>query len=467
MNKKYLLVLIWMLILSIVKIVAQTLNEICEIGLPVVIINTVNNEVPSCEFAEPPYKVDCVSTTNATKVPCSITIRMHDKILYESGEYVENISGATIKIRGNTSATEKQKPYKIKLQKKADLLLRNDSAYKDKEWLLMKENKLKSFIGFTFNTLLDMPYKPELKPVNVVMNNEYYGLYYITESVKRNNKCRINVDKETGYIFEYDAYWWNEDYYIPVEFGDPYMKFTLKYPDTKDATDDQKYYLESWLEELQQAVMNGNGSDFLYLDTCARWILAQDLFGNSDGAGSNLYFAKSDNSTNTKAYTPTLWDFDGFFFIKDKWSQPHDWKESFFHSLFVYDKHHTFTTAYCKEWQSIVQNNLIESLIQAINKYANSEEGSAVEKSYNLTTLKYYGHDFQWSITEQAKTYEIWIKERKSWLDNEINEICNSCLIKKVDVNNIIYDVLGRRCPSSYKGVKIINGEKVILRGIK
>ena len=39
---------------------------------------------------------------------------------YDSGDYVDGESGMTLKIRGNTSAWQLRKPYKIKLQKKAD-----------------------------------------------------------------------------------------------------------------------------------------------------------------------------------------------------------------------------------------------------------------------------------------------------------------------------------------------------------
>ena len=201
MNKKRLSISICIFIISILEMGAQTLNEICEIGLPVIIINTVNNEEPTCEFVTSPEGAVGESITNATKVPCSITIRLHDEILYESGLYKADTSGATIKIRGNTSTILRAKPYKLKLEKKADLLLRNDDdKYKDKEFLLLiaYKNLFRTYVGFTLNEIIDMPYKPEIKPVNVFMNNKYRGLYYLTESVKRNKDCRINVDKKTA-----------------------------------------------------------------------------------------------------------------------------------------------------------------------------------------------------------------------------------------------------------------------------
>ncbi len=484
MNKRHLFIIICMLIISIVEIGAQTLNEVCEIGLPVVIINTENDEDPTCEFVSAPDGAVGESITNATKVPCSITIRLHDEILYESGNYKADTSGAKIKIRGNTSTKLKAKPYKLKLEKKADLLLRNDDdKYEDKEFLLLVayKNRFRTYVGLTLNEIIDMPYKPAFRPVNVFLNDKYRGLYYLTESVKRNKDCRINVDKESGYIFEYDAYWWNEDYYIDTEFSNTAMKYTLKYPDTKDITDDQKAYIEQWLKDMQLAVLDGHSDEYLNLDTCARWILAQDFLGISDGAGSNLFFAKTDNTSETKAYPATLWDFDCICLSENEWSSPHKGK-FFFYYLFNNDINYSFITAYCNEWYKFTQSQVAERLIQTLYDFADSDEGKAFEKSYNLTSRRYNSDEPTWSITDQVKSYEEWFTKRKEWMEETVydtylpkkyfvpghttatHNIYSHDSSDKGSIYNKSYDFLGRRVPSPYKGLQIINRGKVIVR---
>ena len=484
MNKRHLFVIICMLIISIVEIGAQTLNEVCEIGLPVVIINTENDEDPTCEFVSAPDGAVGESISNATKVPCSITIRLHDEILYESGIYKADTSGAKIKIRGNSSSKLKAKPYKLKLEKKADLLMRNDDdKYKDKEFLLLVayKNRFRTYVGLTLNEIIDMPYKPAFRPVNVFLNNKYRGLYYLTESVKRNKDCRINVDKESGYIFEYDAYWWNEDYYIDTEFSNTAMKYTLKYPDTKDITDDQKAYIEQWLKDMQLAVLDGHSDEYLNLDTCARWILAQDFLGISDGAGSNLFFAKTDSSSETKAYPATLWDFDCICLSGNEWSSPHKSK-FFFYYLFNNDKNYSFSTAYCSEWYKFTQNQGTERLIQTLYDFAVSDEGKAFEKSYNLTSSRYNSDEPTWSIIEQVRSYEEWFTKRKEWMEETVydtylpkkyfvpghttatHNIYSHDSSDKGSIYNKSYDFLGRRVPSPYKGLQIINRKKVIVK---
>lgn len=458
MSRTVLYYLICFLSLSFCRLNAQTLDEFCRLDLPVIIINTVDGEIPTCESVYPPEGACGVGIKNATKVPCSVTIKLHGETLYESGEFQEDKSGAKIKIRGNTSAQAYPIPYKLKLQKKADLLLRgDDDKFKDKEWVLLSENCLYTYIGFTLNALLDMPYKPEFKLMNLFMNNSYVGLYYLVESVKRNEKCRIDVDKQTGYIFEYDAYWWNEEYYVPLESNSIPAGFTFKYPEFEDMTDEHKDYIEQWLYEMQLAVKDNRVADYLCLDTCARWVLAHDLLGTSDGAGSNLYFAKKDNTSESKAYTPTLWDFDSSFNTESEWSNPHSYPNLFFTEMFEYDKNGDFATAFCKEWLTIQNNNITQKLIQAIKKFANSEEGKAYEKTH-----LYHSKDF--SISNLVEEYEEWFTEREQWMDNAIYNqyprIINE-LKYGYTYPDVAFDILGRKIPAfSSHRIKVVDGLK-------
>ena len=170
--------------------------QVADAGLPVVYITTITGERPTFRTA---YKEnpDWIGNTitDEEKLPGRVYIQFKGKTLYDSHEYVKDSTGMTIKVRGNTSAFLSNKwPYKIKLQKKADLLFRdNDSIYKDKEWILIKDEDIKNMIGFKVNELMKMQWTPAFKYVNVVMNGRYEGLYMLLESVKRNQKCRLKI----------------------------------------------------------------------------------------------------------------------------------------------------------------------------------------------------------------------------------------------------------------------------------
>ena len=72
-------------------------DNISQIGLPVVSITTVNGEEPTCDYVDAPEGSFGQSITNATKVPCRIVITKGNDVIYDSGDYQKNTSGATIK----------------------------------------------------------------------------------------------------------------------------------------------------------------------------------------------------------------------------------------------------------------------------------------------------------------------------------------------------------------------------------
>ena len=118
------------------------LQEVMNAGLPVLVVTTVNGEEPTYDRADPPTDCFGLSIMNATKVPARMTISVDGKVVYDSGDYEKDKGGLTVKVRGNTTAFHSKKPYKLKLQKKADLLCRGDEKFKDKEWALIKDENL-------------------------------------------------------------------------------------------------------------------------------------------------------------------------------------------------------------------------------------------------------------------------------------------------------------------------------------
>ena len=124
-------------------IVLETLSY----GLTVIEINTVNLEEPTAVPITHPTGSMGESITDVTKVPGAVTVYSpNGEIIYSSGEYVKKESGMTVKIRGNTSSYGEKKPYKIKLQKKGDMLGRGDNRYKDKNWVLIFNYDFKTYV---------------------------------------------------------------------------------------------------------------------------------------------------------------------------------------------------------------------------------------------------------------------------------------------------------------------------------
>lgn len=309
---------------------AQTLTEALGYGLPVVVVNTVNGEEPKADRIDAPEGCLGVSITNVTKVPGRVRIYypgVAENPVFDSGNYDENKSGMLFKVRGNTSAIDDKRPFCIMLQKEADMLLRDDQGMADKEWALLKPKgwpqypcPIATMIGNKITEILRVAdWIPEGKYVNLIVNDDFRGFYYLTETIERNEKCRINVDEQTGYISEIDPYWWNKDVCVesPRLLRNAY-KFTFKYPDSSDITEEQLDAFREYLDLFDTSLTDGTYPLYIDVESCARWLLAHQILGTWDAAGSNMFIIRRDN--HSKLQMGPLWDFDSILRVSGTWT---------------------------------------------------------------------------------------------------------------------------------------------------
>ena len=155
---------------------------------------------------------------------------------YFSGEYwldlngctwIEEIGGSSIgsadsplpleiKARGNyTRVAFSKKPFKLKLGKKQSLL----GMSKSKHFALLAHadddlGYLRNFTGLNLGRRMGLAWTPSQQPVEVVINGDYRGLYFLTESIRVDEE-RVNIlelpDNEEdpklisgGYLVEID-----------------------------------------------------------------------------------------------------------------------------------------------------------------------------------------------------------------------------------------------------------------------
>jgi hypothetical protein len=436
---KYLLVLISCILLGSVNAVADMTNpvvlndtlvmELSDIiakGLPTMCFSTVDGEEPTCDYVSAPPGCMGKTITNATKVPGRLVIYMRiadvDSIIYDSGDYLKDVSGMTIKIRGNTSAYDSKKPYKIKLQKKRDLLFRgNESLYKDKEWVLIKDDYLLATAGFKVNELLGLPWTPGHHYVNVILNGNFKGVYLLCESVKRNPDCRLNVDKYTGYIFECDPYWWNEEVYVN-SITSPSYNFTFKYPDSDDIQSEQLDYIQAVVTAYEQSLSKSNYPDKIDVASFAAWCLGHDIAGTEDAGGTNRFYTKYDNTDTSKIFMPLMWDYDLGGRTTNAWSRCHT---VHFAKLFN-NANRTFVDEFVWLWRK-VGSTFYSDIMGFLNEFRSSPEGVAMDASTHMEEML-YGWDF--SIDNVVSDHDEWYKKRARWLNNKIN-----ALNPKGDVN--------------------------------
>ena len=435
-------------------------QDVIDAGLPVLYVETVEGETPTYETVSHPEGMLGVGITNATKVPGQVKIVQNGATLYDSGEYVAKTSGMTIKVRGNTSAYADKKPYKIKLQKKADMLCRGDEKkYADKNWLLIKEPILRNMVAFKVNELLGLQWTPAFRYVNVMFNGEYHGLYMLVEAVERNTGCRLNVSS-TGYIYELDAYWWNEDRYFDSTFATEF-NYTYKYPDSDDVTEEQNDYIQSYVASLEQSLIDGTYEDYIDLNSFASWMLAHDILSTKDAGGSNMFFTKYDNTDDSKVMMGNIWDFDstmGMPTMLNQWANVHNM--FCFQSLFN-SKNKAFVRAYKEKWNEVSQT-LFSDIPSYLDEFASSEDGLAFDKSIKLDDKRWGTTSF--SVANSVQYAKNWFSQRKEWLSVNIPMLADVDEISAVrgvkgggNRTETMYNLSGQKVSGAGKGLFIGN----------
>ena len=236
----------------------------------------------------------------------------------------------TIKGRGNwTWNAFDKKPYKIVFaQGQGQKLL---GMKKSKHWALL--SAADDYLGFLRNTTgyflsdrIGLPYTPHQVPIELVLNGDYQGLYFVTETIRIDND-RVNIheqqDGETksdiitgGWLVEIDNY--SSDGNISFnEDNGQYVMITPQSPEVLSSV--QRTYITDQLHGLNDAIY-GHGSkpldEIMDLTDAARFYLVQEIMEDCESYHGSCFLYKDRDTTNTRGqkvipkwHFGPVWDF--------------------------------------------------------------------------------------------------------------------------------------------------------------
>ena len=262
----------------------------------------------------------------------SVSLNMPD------GTYIENIK-ATIKWRGGTTNTENthKRNYTIKFSEDQQLF----GLRKDNKWILDAGNadvfRLRNRIATElWNDIAHKPYYAAQEPkalsgvrgqvVEVYLNDEYMGIYSLTECMDRKQLKLKKYNKETGEIRGglWKAVGWGNSMMWSCEPYDNHSEtwgdFEVKYPELDDVPETDY----STLYDAINFVVNSNDADFIshvneYFDmpVVIDYYIFLYVLNAYDNRGKNMYWAVYDK-TEDKKITIGVWDLDNS--IGQRWT---------------------------------------------------------------------------------------------------------------------------------------------------
>ena len=231
-----------------------------------------------------------------------------------------------IRGRGNYSWTGfDKKPYRIKLSDKQSLLGMN----KSKHFALLAhadDNKgfMRNAVGFELSRMIGMKWTPEVRPIEVILNGDYIGLYFLTETI-RVDKDRVNIveqeDEETdadkitgGWLVEIDNYDDSPNIKITEGCGEQII-FTYQTPEVLSVQQEQ--FLTEEMTRLNELIYGDKNSDELWqhvdIDALARFYIVQEIVDNYESFHGSCYFYRELGENEKWTFGP-VWDFGSAFF---------------------------------------------------------------------------------------------------------------------------------------------------------
>ena len=324
------------------------------------------------------------------------------------------------------------------------------------------------------------------KVVEVILNNEYRGIYSLTETMDR-KELKLGKYDDKSQVF-HGQLWkvssWDKSTFWDIEKDynnsqETWHAFETKYPDIEDVnpTDYSPLY------EAIDFVANSNDDtfkkevrDYFDIPVLIDYQIFLEVLKPIDNCGKNMYWGIYDVAQNKKL-TLAIWDLDA--------SVGQDWhcstplhpdyvspntelgiKEAFNiykrlstlnvdnYNQKVADRYHELRKTYFSE----------ENLISKYQSYYDMlvKSGAAIREENKWSEDSDIG-GYPLNFKEEIDYIKNWITQRLNYLDT--TQFPNSTNISNINQegyrqHNAIYNILGQKDENINKGLKIKNGKK-------
>lgn len=364
-----------------------------------------------------------------------------------------------IQLHGSSTRLYEKKPFHIGTRdpagKKQNIPLLGLPAESD--WLLIASYLDKSLlrIPFTYDIFRLMGhYAARYKPVELMLNDEYQGVYLLMEKLKRDPN-RINIQKlerhdtlypaiSGGYIFKIDrtdaAGWYSE---VPGHSATgARFYYNFVYPTKSNITVTQQKYLEHFVDSFELAMNAPYFADpaqgyrkFIDVKSFIDFFIINELSRNIDAYRLSTYLYKENDSKGGKLHIGPVWDYDLAWHnckFADA-SNPQGWQYTLQHDQYPSPtwwvrlmEDPAFVQELKERWAHL-RSHLLD--LHKLTHYIDSSAAvlkEAAQRNYTqFPTLgaSIYGNpqdQLQASYAAEVNDIKVWLAARITWMDQQL-----------------------------------------------
>jgi hypothetical protein len=383
--------------------------------------------------------------------------------------YNEYDGKIAIEIRGSSSQMFPKKQYGIELRA-ADGEDDNETALfgmpEEGDWILFApyndKTLMRDALSYTLGRRMGN-YASRSRFFELVLNNEYMGVYVFLEKVKR-GKNRLNIDKlekgeitgdalTGGYILKIDKTTGGDEggftstFPPPGASGQQKTYFQWEYPKGEDIVAAQKTYIENYVKQFENTLASDTYNDpvtgwtkYADMNSFVDYFIMNEVTKNPDGYRLSTFMNKKKDSDGGKLFMGPIWDFNlGFGNVnyctqgnptglvidfnticpQDGWLIPFWWKKLW--------SDITFRQALSDRWASLRANQFSN---QAVLSYVDSVSGVLNQEAQQRNFQKWpvlgtyvwpnYKYDL-YTYSAEVSWLRTWITDRMAYLDATLN----------------------------------------------
>lgn len=323
--------------------------------------------------------------------------------------------------------------------------------------------------------------------IEVILNNEYQGIYSFTEAMDRKEMKlkKYDEDKEEfhGMLWKTTGYGLATFWEAPNEYDnnkETWNVFETKYPDIDDVcpTDYSLLYNAiNFVAKSDDATFKAEIADYFDIPVLIDYYIFINAVNGIDNIGKNMYWAVYDKAED-KRLTPAIWDLDA--------TVGQNYIDNPLRPDIVRPDNQLGITG-LNIYNRLIQLNVDNFNIKVYKRYKELREKqlslnellSRYQKYYNL--IKKCGaskrEESKWSYDSDIAGNKLnfdneytyiaeWFKQRLPILDKQFLQLTTSITeITKENThiaNSSTFNLQGQKVKTASKGIYIINGKKII-----